>query len=166
MGAIKFYLYFHSTKIQLFPSLSIFYTSILFKSPPFFETGLFESTDPAFMFNFKPNCTNDPMFDQLWGLSNSSNPGVDVKACDAWNITRGADIKVAVVDQGIYMNHNDLSANISSLSFDAQSGTSPSVFIAGNSHGTHVAGTVAAVRNNNLQVAGVAPESALYYARA
>jgi subtilisin family serine protease len=127
----------------------------------FFETGLFENTDPAFMFNFRPDCTNDPMFDQLWGLSNSSNPGVDVKACDAWNITRGANIKVAVVDQGIYMTHNDLSANIFPLSFDAQSGTSPSVFISGNSHGTHVAGTVAAVRNNNLQVVGVAPESAL-----
>jgi subtilisin family serine protease len=126
----------------------------------FFETGLFENIDPAFMFDFKPNCTNDPMFDQLWGLSNSYNPGIDVNACNAWTITRGDGIKVAVVDQGIYMTHNDLSANISPLSFDAQSGTSPSVFT-GEYHGTHVAGTVAAVRNNNLQVVGVAPESSL-----
>lgn len=127
----------------------------------FYETGYFADIDPAFMFDFKPQCTNDPMFNQLWGLSNSSDPNIDVNACDAWTITRGAGINIAVVDQGIHMTHNDLSANLSSVSFDAQSGTSPSVFIPGESHGTHVTGTVAAVRNNSLQVVGVAPESTI-----
>ncbi|HET56075.1 MAG TPA: peptidase S8 [Ignavibacteria bacterium] len=127
----------------------------------FYETGYFADIDPAFMFDFKPQCTNDPMFNQLWGLSNSSDPNIDINACDAWTITRGAGIHVAVVDQGIHMTHNDLSANISPVSFDAQSGTSPSVFVPGEAHGTHVTGTVAAVRNNNLQVVGVAPESTI-----
>ena len=30
-----------------------------------YESGLFADVDPAFMFNFNPNCTNDPMFNQL-----------------------------------------------------------------------------------------------------
>lgn len=126
----------------------------------FYETGNFDDVDPAFMFNFKVNAIpNDPMFGQQWGLKNNSYPGVDVNATAAWDITRGAGAKVAVVDQGIDPNHNDLKANFYSLSYDAQSGTSPSVYKSNNKHGTHVAGTVAAVWNNNLQVVGVAPES-------
>jgi subtilisin family serine protease len=125
----------------------------------FYETGYFEDIDPAFLFNFRATCTNDPLFNQLWGLHNSSNQAIDINACEAWNISMGTGIKIAVVDQGIDATHNDLSTNINSLSFDAQSGTSPSVFISGNTHGTHVAGTVAAVRNNNLQVVGVAPNA-------
>ncbi|MCL2313135.1 MAG: S8 family serine peptidase, partial [Firmicutes bacterium] len=124
----------------------------------FYETGYFEDVDPAFMFNFRTNCTNDPLFSQLWGLKNNTYSGIDINVCNAWKITRGAGVNVAVVDQGIDPNHNDLLANFHSLSFNAQSGTSPSVFT-GASHGTHVAGTIAAIRNNNLQVVGVSPES-------
>lgn len=53
----------------------------------FYETGLFSEVDPAFMFNFNKNCTNDTNFSQLWGLNNSSNSNIDINACDAWNIT-------------------------------------------------------------------------------
>ena len=123
----------------------------------FYETGYFEDVDPAFMFNFRANCTNDPMFNQLWGLKNTSYPGIDIDACNAWTITRGAGAKVAVVDQPIDRNHNDLAANILSV-FDTQNGTSlydPTTLL----HGTHVCGTIAAIKDNNLQVVGVAPES-------
>lgn len=125
----------------------------------FYETGLFEDIDPAFMFDFKNNCTNDPNFGSLWGLNNAANPAIDINACQAWNVSQGSGVKIAVVDQGIDKTHNDLAGNISPLSFDAQSGTSPSVFYAANSHGTHVAGTIGAIKDNNLQVVGVAPQS-------
>ena len=128
----------------------------------FFETGYFREIDPAFMFNFAPSCVNDPMFNQQWGLRNTGQSGgrtgVDINVCFAWTITRGAGVNVAVLDTPIDPNHNDLRANFHPLSFDAQSGRSPSVNI-GTDHGTHVAGIVAAVRDNRLQVAGVAPES-------
>jgi len=124
----------------------------------FFETGYFEDVDPAFMFNFRGNCTNDPKFNELWGLENPSYYRIDINACNAWTITRGERIKVAVLDDGIYTLHDDLEANIHPMSFDALTGTSPSVF-RGNSHGTHVAGIIAAVKDNNLQVVGVSPES-------
>lgn len=124
----------------------------------FYETGLFDDVDPAFMFNFKPTCTSDPLFGSLWGLNNTSNPNIDINACQAWNLTRGSNVNVAIVDQGIDKTHNDLAANISPLSFNCQSGNSPSG-AAGN-HGTHVAGTVGAIKNN-LFIVGVAPESKL-----
>lgn len=36
-------------------------------SNEFYETGLFEDIDPAFMFNFTPTCSNDPMFGSFGG---------------------------------------------------------------------------------------------------
>ncbi|QSB28682.1 S8 family serine peptidase [Flavobacterium sp. CLA17] len=124
----------------------------------FYETGLFADVDPAFMFDFQNSCTNDPSFGSLWGLNNVANPNVDINACQAWNISQGSGVKVAVVDQGIDKTHNDLAGNMSTLSFDTQSGTSPSVFNGGE-HGTHIAGTIGAIKDNNLQVVGVAPLS-------
>ncbi len=124
----------------------------------FYETGLFADVDPAFMFSFKNSCTNDINFGSLWGLNNSANPNIDINACQAWNLSQGNGVKVAVLDQGIQTSHIDLAGNISTLSFDTQTpGGGPSVFN-GASHGTHVAGTIGAIMDNNLQVVGVAPQ--------
>jgi len=119
----------------------------------FYETGYFEDIDPAFMFNFEPSCSNDPEFYQLWGLQNTSNPGIDINVCDAWAITRGAGINVAVVDNIIDKTHRDLANNMHSLHFDLYGG------IGGSRHGTLVTGVIAAVKDNHLDVVGVAPES-------
>jgi hypothetical protein len=93
-----------------------------------FETGYFAAVDPAFMFDFGRTCTNDTDFGSLWGLDNSSNPSIDINACQAWTITEGLGANVAIMDQGIDVSHNDLSANIGSTGFDTQNGSSPSVF--------------------------------------
>jgi subtilisin family serine protease len=70
-------------------------------------------------------------------------------------------VKVAVVDQGIQLDHPDLKSNISSISFDTATGTSPSQ-VRGD-HGTACAGIIAATRggNNTRGVAGVAPDATL-----
>ena len=125
----------------------------------FYETGYFANVDPAFQFNFRNSCSNDADFGNLWGLNNKINPDIDINICNAWSVTEGNGVNVAVLDQGIYKTHNDLNANISSLSYDTQSGNSPSIFTSGRNHGTHVAGTIAAEKDNNLQVVGVAPKS-------
>ncbi|GHT89045.1 hypothetical protein FACS189474_5320 [Bacteroidia bacterium] len=125
----------------------------------FYETGNFDDVDPAFMFNFSPNCTNDPSFSNLWGLYNSSNPDFDINICDAWEYSQGANVIVAVVDDGIQRDHYELQFQMHPLSFDSQAGTSPSAFDATRSHGTHVAGIIAAEKDNHLQGVGVAPGS-------
>ncbi|MCL2413752.1 MAG: S8 family peptidase [Bacteroidales bacterium] len=126
----------------------------------FFRTGLFEEVDPAFMFNFRPNCANDPRFGEQWGLRNTtSNTSVGINMCNAWTITRGADINIAVIDEGIDPYHDDLRANFHPQNFNTQSGTSPSAFNRYYHHGTFVAGIIGAIKNNGLQVIGVAPES-------
>lgn len=127
----------------------------------FYESGYFAEVDPAFMFDFRSNATNDPLFSQQWGLKNMTNPGYDINVEGAWMFTTGTGTEIAIVDQGIDPSHNDLVGNLASWSFNAQIGTSPSMFIPTLYHGTHVAGIAAAVGNNNLQIAGVAYTSTI-----
>jgi hypothetical protein len=124
----------------------------------FFETELFASAVPDFISD-DLMCTNDPLFNLLWGLQNILFPGLDINACGAWDITRGAGTIVSILDQGIELSHIDLNANIFPLSYDTESNSSPSKIF--GDHGTHCAGTVGAIRNNNIQVVGVAPECKL-----
>lgn len=74
------------------------------------------------------------------------------------NANEGAGIRVAVVDTGIELAHPDLAANVKgNVSFIAgtRSGNDD------NGHGTHVAGTIAAL-DNAIGVVGVASQASLY----
>ena len=128
----------------------------------FYESGLFESTEPAFIYKNLQN-SNDPYFNDQWTLKNTGqsggNTGVDIDIEEAWNITTGGNVKVAVLDQGIEMNHPDLQSNIYGNGFDAQTNTTPSQVR--GSHGTACAGIIGAVKDNNIGIAGVAPSSNL-----
>ena len=110
-------------------------------------------------------CANDPKFDEQWGLHNSSNSDIDINACDAWEVTEGEGVTVAVLDKGIELTHIDLADNISSLSYDTETKSSPSKIYGSGTifvdNGTHAAGIIGAVRNNGIQVAGVAPKATL-----
>ena len=136
----------------------------------FFESGLFEYAEPDFtLFDAVMAAPNDPLYDYQWSHQNTGSatqyngtPGVDMKVQQAWNITKGTGIKVAVIDEGVDIAHADLQANLLQ-GFDAISGTANpgdgkplSIY---NGHGTSCAGIIAAVANNNMGVAGVAPDS-------
>lgn len=115
--------------------------------------------------------SNDPQMSQLWGMTK-------IDAQDAWNLTTGATganrVVVAVIDTGVDYTHPDLAANIwtnpgeiagngadddhngfvddlHGYNFVSNNGTP----MDDNGHGTHVSGTIAAVGNNSLGVAGV-----------
>ncbi len=123
-----------------------------------YETGLFASSVADFSSNDKL-CSYDPLFNQQWGLYNNTYADIDISICSAWNYATGRGIKIAILDEGIEKTHTDLAANIYGQSFDTESGTSPSKLF--GDHGTHCAGIAAAVRNNGLYVAGVAPDAKL-----
>jgi serine protease len=111
---------------------------------------------------------NDPHFGLQWHYSHATT---GIHAPEAWDTTAGAGVVVAVLDTG-YLDHADLAANIvPGYDFIIDTGVSgdgdgrdadahdPGDWVgSGRSsfHGTHVAGTVAAVTNNGLGMAGVA----------
>lgn len=89
-----------------------------------------------------------------------------INAAGAWSLLDQAGIsphsvKVAVIDSGVKRNHEDLSANIGPLGYDAvndQWGYSEGEPREGdpNPHGTGVAGIIAADATNNIGVSGIA----------
>ncbi|MGD2248699.1 MAG: S8 family peptidase [Candidatus Methanofastidiosia archaeon] len=91
--------------------------------------------------------------------------GVDrIDADLAWSTTKGAGVKVAIVDTGIDMDHPDLVANIKggfNAIAPARKYKDPNNFDDDHGHGSHCAGIVAAV-DNDIGVIGVAPEAWLY----
>lgn len=122
---------------------------------------------------------NDPKMNRMWSLTGEKG----ISALEAWGTTRGQGVTVAVLDSGITA-HPDLDANVlpgydfiaeSAFSNDGN-GRDSDPTDAGNWtvddqcftgskatpsdwHGTHVAGTIAAIANNNEGIAGVAPEA-------
>ena len=103
---------------------------------------------------------DDPRLKYQWhymndgSLDSKHKKGADVNVQPVWeNYTTGnPDVIVAVVDGGIDAQHEDLKANYlkgKSFCYDQNK-------VVPHDHGTHVAGTIAAVNNNGLGVAGLA----------
>ncbi len=101
-------------------------------------------------------CTKDI---PSYGIQKYTNQGADMNLMDVWeNYTTGnPDVIVAVVDGGVDLAHPDLAANcIAGGANGSKNFCDGSYTITSDSHGTHVAGTIAAVRNNGIGVAGIA----------
>jgi subtilisin family serine protease len=143
--------------------------NVLDKARIFYESGLFEFAEPNFLF-FDIFSSNDPLYDNQWSLKNNGQSGgligADIKIEEAWTITEGSpDIRIAIIDGGVDMNHPDLAANIVG-GFDASGeGAGGNVSATDNSHGTACAGIVAAIKDNGLGIAGIAPKCKLLSGR-
>jgi subtilisin family serine protease len=117
---------------------------------------------------------NDPKWDKQWALPK-------IEASKAWDSAVGSDsVIVAVIDTGIDYNHPDLEGNIwknpgeiaGNNIDDDGNGFVDDIYgwdfcnddndpMDGQSHGTHVAGTIAAATNNGELVAGVSWHASL-----
>lgn len=118
-------------------------------------------------FNILPQ---DTFFSKLYGMKN-------IRATDAWKAVQVSPIVVAVIDTGVDYNHEDLLGNMwrnpnagasdifgadfidTKAEVDRVKGTVRVLFgpdpMDRHYHGTHVAGTIGAVGNNDIGVAGV-----------
>ena len=106
---------------------------------------------------------NDPLFAEQWPLYNDGSvseeavAGADINVIPAWKKTAGrSDVIVAVLDEGVEYTHPDLAANMwSGIGKNFCSGYNEDITW-GQGHGTHVAGTIAAVNNNDVGISGMA----------
>lgn len=131
---------------------------------------LIESFDPDYIMH--PQATaNDPQYKIQYYLKNTGQPiykvpgtpGVDINIEAAWDVTKGKGVKVAVIDTGLDLDHEDLTNKI----------VAQKSFISGvtsvnddHGHGTHVAGIIAANTNNGKGIAGICPDCKLIIAKA
>lgn len=99
---------------------------------------------------------NDPYFGLQSGFS-----AIDAAGAQQW--TRGAGVRIALVDTGLDGTHPDLAGRVlAQRDFVA----SPTDVPASDRHGTEVAGVIVAIANNRIGIAGVAPASKLLSYRA
>ena len=122
--------------------------------------------------------TADPLYQDQWHLKNTGQlgatgiagtPGEDVNVEPVWLAATprmGSGIRIAVVDDGLEIAHEDLAANVAAgLSRNYLTGsTDPTErrddTSQGNGHGTSVAG-IAAARDNGFGGRGAAPRANL-----
>lgn len=104
---------------------------------------------------------NDTRFRSLWGMHNTGQSilgsrgaaGADIDAPAAWDLHTGSgDVLIAIIDTGVMATHAELAGKVISgwNTYDNNGDTNDT-----HGHGTHVAGTAAAIGNNGVGVAGV-----------
>jgi subtilisin family serine protease len=90
-------------------------------------------------------------YEDMWGLKK-------IEGTNAWSQSKGDGVIVAVIDTGVDYNHEDISGNVdTTVGYDFINNDDDPMD--DNGHGTHVAGTIAAIENNSKGIAGVAPEA-------
>ncbi|MBI4626171.1 MAG: PQQ-binding-like beta-propeller repeat protein [Verrucomicrobia bacterium] len=139
-------------------------------------TGRYEFVEPDRLIHAR-TIPNDPSLAEQWPLSNTGQgggtAGADIGALAAWDIlTEAPNVIVAVIDSGMRMTHADLAANLWTNANPSSTGytndlhginavVAKTSLNSGNpndtnGHGTHVAGTIGAVGNNGVGIAGIA----------
>ncbi len=106
--------------------------------------------------------SNDPGYSKQWSLERIGAPA-------AWARTTGAKVRVGIVDAGIDLTHEDLAGRVvaatSCLKTRGDAANCDGSAQDDIGHGTHVAGIIAANRDNGLGIAGVAPDAELVVAK-
>lgn len=117
----------------------------------------------------------DPDFGSQWQHtndgSNGGTAGADIRAEQAWELTRGKGVRIAVIDNGMQVSHPDLKAGVVGGGWFQAGGGGTATFtklrpaapgsFPDKSHGTFCMGMAGARANNKRGGCGAAPEADL-----
>lgn len=151
-----------------------------------------EKNTPHYKSLTRSKVFNDPDARRIWAFKDAKKHGISVNKSylSPLNVQK-EEIVVAVVDTGVDYNHEDLKANmwinqneipnnnidddnngyiddvhgINTIVKDS-AGNSSGNPMASHAHGTHVSGTIAAVQNNSIGIAGIAQKVKIMAIRA
>jgi thermitase len=108
------------------------------------------------------HASDDARFPEQWSLQKIGAP-------TAWASTTGAGVRIGIVDTGVDLNHEDLAGKVVAHTSCLGSQGDPAKCAGSGQdeqgHGTHVSGIAAAIKDNHLGVAGVAPDAQLVVAQ-
>ena len=108
------------------------------------------------------NALTDPLSGCQWPVKNTNQyggDGDDINIESVWAAGKlGAGVNIAIVDNGIHADHEDLVDNIVAARNHDYYGFGPDALA---THGTQVAGLIAA-RDNDIGIRGVAPRASIY----
>jgi kexin len=128
--------------------------------------GLVSVDSSSFITEFIPD---DPLFLSQWHLKNSgqsgqnmvpAKSGEDLNISRAWQIATGTGIRIAVVDDGLDIRHEDL-RTVTGKHWDYRVNAYGDPSSDSSSHGTACAGLAAAKGNNGIGVTGTAFNASL-----
>lgn len=107
-----------------------------------------EYAEPNYIYHHTTISTNDPLVYKSWSTKK-------IKVDKVWKNIRGDEnIIIAVLDTGCDLNHEDLKNNIIS----PKNFIGKETLIDKSGHGTHIAGIITAVGNNNKGIRGIASQ--------
>jgi|GEM_PF-1225358 subtilisin family serine protease len=112
---------------------------------------------------YNPNNPSPGYYGQ-WHLRNQIGGGIDVNILNGWaNDYTGTGVVVGILDDGIQIDHPDLSPNYSAAnSYDfADNDTNPSPVFSNDNHGTAVSGVAVSRGGNGIGVTGASPHASL-----
>ena len=118
-----------------------------------------------------PSRNGDPGFAKQWQWRNTGQSGgeagVDVAAEDAWAITTGRNVAIAIIDHGFHLTTEDLAARTSDGA-GRYDGLEPQKItftrtrnLPRDAHGTFCASLAVGARNNDASGCGIAPDAGL-----
>lgn len=128
----------------------------------FYESGLFEAAEPAFMCAVKLASTsassfpNDTYFNKQWNLDGTYS----INWKQAYSLSTGANVEISIIDSGADYMHPDFNWKLMPA-YDLRTNSLYSTGLYG-AHGTKCAGIICAQVNNNEGIAGVSPNSNVY----